>query len=93
MKTDVLTTYLDTRFDSIEQNLHAYKEDSKPKRLHRLRVDIKKIRAILRFIRKRYHHEYDLSRLKTVFQRAGTLRELQQHIRVLGEAQCFGSAH
>jgi CHAD domain-containing protein len=86
MKTNVLTTYLDKRLDSVEKNLHAYKEDNKPKRLHRLRVDIKKIRSVLRFIRKRYNQEYDLSRLKTVFHRAGTLRELQQHLRVLKEA-------
>ncbi len=86
MKTTVLTTYLDTRFDSVEQNLLAYKADNKPKRLHRMRVDIKKIRAILRFIRKKYGREYDLDPLRTVFQRAGTLRDLQLHIELLENA-------
>jgi CHAD domain-containing protein len=87
MKTTVLTTYLDKRLDSVERNLQAYKEDNKPKRLHRLRVDIKKIRSVLRFIRKKYNQEYDLSRLKTVFYRAGTLHDQQQHIRILEEAK------
>ncbi|MBU1821699.1 MAG: CHAD domain-containing protein [Bacteroidetes bacterium] len=87
MKTDVLTTYLDERLDSIEKNLQAYKEDNKPKRLKRMRVGIKKIRSVLRFLRKRYDQEYDLSRLKTVFYRAGTLREMQQHLRILKEAK------
>ena len=86
MKTDVLTTYLDERLTSVEQNLHAYKEDNKPKRLHRMRVDIKKIRAVLRFIRNKYGQEYELSRLKTVFHRAGTLRDLQLHIKLMEEA-------
>jgi CHAD domain-containing protein len=83
MKVEVLENYLNKHFRNIEENLSGYEEDMKPERLRRLRVSIKKIRALLGFITKTYHTDYDISCLKRVFKRAGELRDDQLYVQLL----------
>jgi CHAD domain-containing protein len=54
-----------------------------PENLHRLRVDIKKIIAVLSFAENVYKEEYNKGMIKPLFSEAGKIRETQINIRIL----------
>jgi CHAD domain-containing protein len=83
MKKNLLNIYIVNRLRSVEQNLSNYKKDKNPENLHRLRVDIKKIKAIFSFAENAYKEKYDTPKLKPLFQQAGKIREIEINIRLL----------
>ena len=89
MKKNVFNTYFDKRLKSIKQHLISYKQDQKPEDLHHIRVEIKKIKAILSFAKDLYEEAYDLSELKPLFKKAGAIRELQINRQLLVELPPF----
>lgn len=83
MEKNILNNYITKRLNSIEQNLFAYAKNLKPAYLHRLRVDIKKISAVISFAGKVYNKKYNADILKPLFHKAGRIREIQVIIRLL----------
>lgn len=84
MKKDILNSYIIERLDSIDQGLSDFALENKPEFLHNLRVSIKKIRAVYSFTEKAYKEEYKATQLKNLFHDAGTIREIQVSITLLG---------
>jgi CHAD domain-containing protein len=83
MKNNPFNQYVLRRSKSIELNLSAYIKDKNPECLHRLRVDIKKIRAIFSFADKVYKEKYSSSALDPLFKKTGKIREIQINIHLL----------
>jgi len=68
--------YITQRFSGIRQNLYAYAAEKKQEQIHWLRVDIKKIRALLSFLNKMDDTEkLPKKMLRRLFNDAGILRE------------------
>lgn len=89
MKKNLLNTYITKRIKSIKQHLIVYEENKAPEELHRIRVDIKKIKALLSFAEDAYENNYSRKKLKSLFQKAGAIRELQINIQLLSELSPF----
>lgn len=87
MKKKGLNNYILKRLTSVEQNLGLYKKERDQEQVHRLRVDIKRIRAVLSFLRDGYDKKYThkTKTLKPLYSEAGRLRELQTNIHLLEE--------
>lgn len=85
MKKDLLHHFSDIHLKSIERHLGAYLKDKRPQRLHKLRIDIKKIRSVFHFVEKTNKIKYPDNVLNPVFQNVGKLRELQIGIRLLNK--------
>ena len=85
MKNDILNQYLIERLQSIERHLYAYKIDKVPERLHQLRVEIKKIKAVNAFAEFLFDEKVDSDKIKKVFDDAGDIRELQINTRILSK--------
>lgn len=83
MEKNLLNHYILKILSSFKQNLSAYSLDKESERLHRLRVDIKKIKAVLAFAEKLYKKKYNATKLKPLFFKAGKIRELQINIHLL----------
>jgi len=83
MKKNLLSNYIFDLLKSIEQNLSIYIQDKEPECIHRLRVDIKKIKAVFDFIENLYEEKYNTAKLKPLFKRAGKIRETQINIHFL----------
>ncbi|MGZ3899809.1 MAG: CHAD domain-containing protein [Bacteroidia bacterium] len=83
MKEDILNNYLTKLFNAAEKELSSFKRDKDPERLHHLRVDIKKIRALLSFAEKMYEEKYAGNELKPLFHAAGNIRTMQVNIKLL----------
>lgn len=68
--------YITRRFSGIRQTLHAYAAEKKQEQIHFMRVDIKKLRALLSFFGK-MEDENKLPKkiLRKLFDDAGILRE------------------
>jgi CHAD domain-containing protein len=84
MKKNLLNHYVVNLLKSIEQNLSIYIEDKQPEYLHNLRVDIKKIKAAFSFSENVYNEKYNTAKLKSLFNKAGKIREIQINIHLLG---------
>lgn len=83
MKKEVLQQYIKDRLTSVKEHLEVYQKEKNPESLHRLRVEIKKIRAIVSFAKKVYKQPYTTSKLLPLFRLAGKIRELGIHLRQL----------
>lgn len=83
MEKNLLNDYVVARLESIGQNLSAYTKDQNAECLHRLRVAIKKIKAVLYFAEKNYKEKYDATQLMSLFHKAGEIREMQINIHLL----------
>jgi len=77
MKRSVLNSFVYDRLKSINQNLSDYAKDKNPKCLHKLRVDIKKIKAIGAFVDKVDKAKFNSAKLNQLFKDAGKIREVQ----------------
>ena len=84
-----LNNYVLDLLEAINHNLSAYKKDKDPECLHNLRVNIKKINAIFSFTEKIYKEKNDTSLLMPLFKKAGKIREMQIHIRLLSAVPQF----
>jgi len=83
MKNNYLPYYVFERLNSIKQHLKAYSEDREEKRLHSLRLDIKKLNAIYVFLDKTYEENFHAPDLKKLFKSAGAIRERYIHIKTM----------
>jgi CHAD domain-containing protein len=83
MKSSALNNYIDKNFESLVHNLSAYIKDKKPENLHRLRLDIKKIRAVYSFAEYILKIQLDSTPLKRMFLKGGKLRDVGLHIHLL----------
>lgn len=83
MKKDFLNIYFTKRFNAIDKCIIAYKQYQNPEDLHRLRVNIKKIKALISFIEDVFDEKHKSQELKALFQKAGAIRELQINIHLL----------
>ena len=83
MEKNLLNNYVFDRLKSIEQNLSNYMKDKKPECLHRLRVELKKTKAVFYFTDNIYKEKYDTTKLKPLFHKAGKIREMQINIHLL----------
>ena len=83
MEKNILNNYLLTLLASVERNLSCYLKDTESERLHHLRVDLKKINALLSFAEKVYQEKYDRSLLKSLFHQAGEIRVMQINLALL----------
>jgi len=83
MRKNLLNNFVFKLLESIEKNLSIYIINKKPEYLHNLRVDFKKIKAVLSFAENVYKEEYDIDKLKLIFSKAGKIREIQINIHVL----------
>lgn len=83
-----LERYYTQRINNILQHLQIFEKSVSEEGLHEFRVELKKIRAILRFLRSEYG-KADIKKTKTVvdliFQEAGSLREQQLLLVWLGK--------
>lgn len=86
MKNSLFNNYLFDLLDSLEQNLTAYITDQNPESLHRLRLDIKKIKALFSFAEYMNQEKYDATTLKPLFHKAGEIREMHINIHLLSSA-------
>ncbi|WP_158860196.1 CHAD domain-containing protein [Lunatibacter salilacus] len=83
MEKNLLNKYVLDLLESLEQNFSAYTIHKKPKHIHQLRVDIKKLKAIFSFAKHIYKTKYNTIKLKPLFRNAGQIREIQINIRLL----------
>lgn len=90
MKKNLLNEYLAARLISAERNLSAYTRNLKPIGLHRLRVEIKKIKAMVYFAEKLSDKKFDLAGLKSLFAQAGQIRTIQMNISLLSRLDAPG---
>jgi len=67
----------------VEGQLAAFAKDGQLNHLHDLRVCIKRIRAVLSFIKITFGEKYKTDALDLIFKKAGEIRELQIHISML----------
>lgn len=83
MEKNILNNYLFTLLASCGRNLSAYLKDKESESLHHLRVDLKKINALLSFAEKVYQEQYDRASLKSLFHQAGEIRATQINLQLL----------
>ncbi|MBK9254410.1 MAG: CHAD domain-containing protein [Saprospiraceae bacterium] len=83
MKKNLLNNYVLDLLESLEQNLSDYTSDKKPKHLHNLRVNLKKIKAIFFFIENINKEKHNAIKLKSLFVQAGKIREIYININLL----------
>jgi CHAD domain-containing protein len=84
MKKNLLNHYVIDLLKSIEQDISICIKDKKPECLHHLRVNIKKINAIFSFSENLYKEKYNTATLKSVYKKAGKIREIQVTIHLSG---------
>ncbi|MCS5489851.1 CHAD domain-containing protein [Algoriphagus limi] len=83
MKKNLLNSYVSKLLESIEKQLSSYLKEKDPECLHKLRVEIKKIKAINSFARKIYERDFNSELLKPLFKKAGEIRETELTIQLL----------
>jgi CHAD domain-containing protein len=86
MKNSLFNNYLFDILGSAEQNLTAFITDQNPESLHRLRLDIKKIKGLFSFAEYMNKEKYDAAKLKPLFRKAGEIREMHINIHLLSSA-------
>ncbi len=83
MKKNLLNHYVNNQLNYIEQNLNQFNKVKKPECLHQLRISIKRIKAIISFAEDIFKENHSIAELKSLFNKAGKIRELQIHIHLL----------
>jgi CHAD domain-containing protein len=85
MKKDLFDRYIHSRLRSTRLQVGAFGKSPDPTRLHRIRVDIKKIRAVLAFVSWQNDKVQEAEWLKPLFRKAGQIRELDMHEQMLNQ--------
>ena len=85
MHKEGIAKYVLSLLKSVEKELLAFQKKKEPEMLHRIRVDIKKMRAILSFLNYVFKEEHfsEIRTLMPLFHRAGAIRELQINNKLL----------
>jgi CHAD domain-containing protein len=83
MKHKILHLYVSKRLRLIENQLIEFSKEQKPELLHRVRVNIKIIKALFSFTKYVGKISNKTLELNSIFQDAGKIRELQSHIKLL----------
>jgi CHAD domain-containing protein len=74
MKHHVTSAYVSACLKSVEKHLSGFGKDKDSEHLHRLRVDIKKVRAILSLIQIIYGNKINARPIRKLFDDAGKIR-------------------
>ncbi len=77
------TVYIQTHLRNVLISLKKLKHGNKREEIHRLRVGIKKIRAMLRFMKESSQVKISTTQLDILFEDAGLIREYSVNIRLL----------
>ncbi|MDT3738444.1 MAG: CHAD domain-containing protein [Candidatus Kapabacteria bacterium] len=83
MKTEILNGYINKRLNSVIRHIKSYEKNENSKHLHQIRVNIKKIKAMLSFAGYVFDKKYQINKIRKLFQKAGEIRELQLNIKLL----------
>lgn len=83
MKSDILNNYVVKRIKSVARLLKVYDDDNNSKHLHQIRVNIKKIKAVLSYVGYVVDKKYKINKIKKLFHKAGEIREIQLNIKLL----------
>ncbi len=83
MKKDVLTTHVRDLLTSAGRHLSDFASNRQSESLHRLRVDLKKIKAAHAFAEYAFDRKFPSAKLKPLFKEAGAIREIQVHLSML----------
>ncbi len=75
--------YISARFEAVIKHLNDFRKKRKPKSLHLLRIEIKRIRAVISFARQYGFIPPPADELTQLFRQAGHIRELLICIRLL----------
>ena len=87
MKNNLLNSYVSGRLKAIKRQLSIFEKEQKKACLHRIRVEIKKIRAMYSFARKMYALPNEANELQALYRDAGEIRKLGLNIKLIGEFQ------
>ena len=85
MHRNSLHGYISDRIEKIKKHLNDFGTKHKTKSLHLLRIEIKKIRAVVSFAERFELASIDIGVLKPLFGQAGKIRELSINRNLLGE--------
>lgn len=87
VRKNAFHTYIVSLLRAVEWQLNAYQKKRQPEILHRMRVDIKKIKALLSFLAKVFNDKTisASNSLRPLFHQAGCIRELQINSKLLKE--------
>lgn len=83
MESGIILSFISSRLNSIKRQLRRFEFDRKMERLHQIRVDIKKIRAILSFVEKVCFQKIETDHFNVLFKDAGEIRQYQITIELL----------
>lgn len=83
VKKTMFNLYVSNCLKTIEKELNTLKKQQKSESFHQLRVQVKKIRALLHFINSIYSYPGGIRILKPIFKKAGQIRELQINSKLL----------
>lgn len=74
---NIINYFLAQEIKSLKHHIVLFAQTNNFESLHKLRVNIKKIRAFYAFAERSYGKKYQTNKLKAVFQLAGEIRQLQ----------------
>ena len=74
---NIIKYFLSQEIKSLRHHIVLFAQTNNFESLHKLRVNIKKIRAFYAFAEMSYGKKYQTNKLKAVFQLAGEIRQLQ----------------
>jgi len=75
-----IAKYIDSQFKDLTRNLSSYSKDREAERLHEIRVDVKKLKAIINLItehNKNFKAHKHFKPLRDIFRKAGDIRQPQ----------------
>ena len=67
MKTEILNGYINKRLNSVIRHIKSYEKNENSKYLHQIRVNIKKIKAILLFAVYFFDKKYHINIINILF--------------------------
>jgi CHAD domain-containing protein len=85
MKKGALISIVDDLLKSAERNLDDYAKDQRSESLHRLRVDLKKVKAAYSFAEFVFKKKFSTTAIKPLFKDAGSIREIQVNVTLLNQ--------
>src|SRR5690348_15901489 len=84
MKKNAFATYVKERITEVEKALEEYRGNQSPVALHHLRIQIKKIKAIISFSNGPQGMQ-KIRKLRPLFRKAGSIREIEVNAELLDQ--------
>lgn len=83
MKSAVISSYIEEQYAEIRKSMLDFSKDREPESIHRLRLGIKKLRALFSFLNKVQKDRYPAKAFRKLFDDSGKFREVQVSIQLL----------